>query len=278
MYAVIECESVEVSDQLYNELDSMDVDFAIDGLDLRFVPNDLVDFPFEPSSTATFVPEGYQPPMAFFQALKHSRTQLEWDAGPKKREKILRKRFTAQEMAALDLQEYLASASASDGSESDAGEARVALLGDLANQTEMGADTAIDTATDVVGDQAEISDDDFFVSADDKGVDSSLRPVALKRSKKAFPLIGCVSSDDSAPRSGLVARQHKILEENTSSDDGDAVRRKHKKKQKKRRPCDKITAAEPVELDDRFAPLKQDSRFCIDGTHPALMNKKRKQK
>ncbi|CEM35588.1 unnamed protein product [Vitrella brassicaformis CCMP3155] len=116
-YGVIECESEDIAAKLYEELDGLDVTFAVDGLDLRFIPDSLA-FPHAPSSDAAVIPPGYRAPNAYTSALRHSKVRLTWDETPATRTKDLRRKFTDEELKDHDLQAYLASSS----DESDEGE------------------------------------------------------------------------------------------------------------------------------------------------------------
>lgn len=99
---------------LYDELEGVDCDFSVSGLDFRYIPET------EPSFTKTFPrpprceatecsTRGYEPPAAFISALRHSKVRCTWDETPVTRTRRLRKKFSAKELAALELEEYLAS-------------------------------------------------------------------------------------------------------------------------------------------------------------------------
>lgn len=73
--------------------------FAVDGLDLRFIPDDL-EFPHEPSSVSTLGSSEkaaaallrYEPPPSMSTALRHSKVKCTWDENPVERTKLLRKK------------------------------------------------------------------------------------------------------------------------------------------------------------------------------------------
>ncbi|EAN30623.2 NUC153 domain protein [Theileria parva strain Muguga] len=152
-YGVVELNSVEKAKILYDELDGTEVSFAIDGLDLRFVPASL-EFPRKPTSESFKIPDNYQPPVGSQSALRHSKVECKWDITPAKRFKTLTKRFTEQELASLDLSEYLAS----DDSENDVEEENVSNYKRLVKEVNMESDTEDD---DKEGDYSEsLSDED----------------------------------------------------------------------------------------------------------------------
>ncbi|BAM40827.1 conserved hypothetical protein [Theileria orientalis strain Shintoku] len=115
-YGVVELESVEKARILYDELDGSEVAFAIDGLDLRFIPPS-VEFPRKPTTESFKIPDNYKPPANTQSALRHSKVECKWDTTPAKRFKTLTKRFTEKELASLDLSEYLASDESDDDAE-----------------------------------------------------------------------------------------------------------------------------------------------------------------
>ncbi|EZG44995.1 putative pre-rRNA-processing protein ESF1 [Gregarina niphandrodes] len=133
-YAVVECVDVHTAEELYSQLDGMDADFAVDGIDLRYVPDDLQKFPRQPESECTALPHNYVPPVTFDSSLKHTHAELHWDEPDPRRHQLLTKRHTEEEMNAIDLEQYLASTDTSD-QEDDAErirEVRKLLLGNTA--------------------------------------------------------------------------------------------------------------------------------------------------
>ncbi|KAH7647504.1 Vir superfamily [Cryptosporidium bovis] len=108
-YAIVECDSVNTAIKLYDELDGMEADFCIDSVEMRFVPDDITDFPYEPKSISTGIPAKYKQPDCFTSALRHSRPILTWDDTPKERVKFLRKKFTQEELLKSDFDAYLGS-------------------------------------------------------------------------------------------------------------------------------------------------------------------------
>lgn len=110
-YAVVECDSVDTAVKLYEELDGMEADFCIDSLEIRFIPDYIVDFQFEPISTSTSIPAKYKQPECFTSALRHSKPTLTWDDTPIERVRFLRKKFTPEELLKSDFDAYLGSSS-----------------------------------------------------------------------------------------------------------------------------------------------------------------------
>ncbi|TRY51715.1 Vir superfamily protein [Cryptosporidium tyzzeri] len=113
-FAVVECDCVETAIKLYDELDGMEAEFCIDSLEIRFIPDDIVDFQFEPISESTSIPVKYKQPECFTSALRHSKPALTWDDTPIERVKFLRKKFTPEELLNNDFDAYLGSSSDED--------------------------------------------------------------------------------------------------------------------------------------------------------------------
>ncbi|EDO07652.1 NUC153 domain family protein [Babesia bovis T2Bo] len=107
-YGIVEFDSVNHAKLLYDEMDGVEAYFAFAGLDLRFVPDDIV-FERDPVSECTEMPTNYEPPAETTSAFRHSRVECKWDLPSAKRFKTLTKRFKEKDLESLDLSEYLAS-------------------------------------------------------------------------------------------------------------------------------------------------------------------------
>jgi len=114
-YAVVYCDAVGTASWLYDQLDGLDADGICPGLmDLRFIPDDL-EFPHAPTSEATEAPKKYKGP-AQISGAGHSKVKCTWDETPaNRRTELMRKKFSASEMADMDLKAYLASSSEEEG-------------------------------------------------------------------------------------------------------------------------------------------------------------------
>ncbi|KAL7069048.1 hypothetical protein ACR3K2_05810 [Cryptosporidium serpentis] len=108
-YAVVECADVNSAIKLADELDGMEADFCIDSLDVRFIPDNLTEFPYPPISVSSCIPAKYKPPDCFRSALKHSKPLLIWDDTPLERVRFLRKKFAPEELLSNDFDTYLTS-------------------------------------------------------------------------------------------------------------------------------------------------------------------------
>ncbi|XP_051147664.1 pre-rRNA-processing protein esf1 [Andrographis paniculata] len=113
-YAVVECDSITTSDYLYNNCDGLEFERSANKLDLRFIP-DSMEFKQPPRDVATEAPADYQGLDFQTRALQHSSVQLTWDEDEPQRAKALRRKFTDEQLADMELKEILAS----DESETD---------------------------------------------------------------------------------------------------------------------------------------------------------------
>ncbi|KAK9129401.1 hypothetical protein Sjap_009888 [Stephania japonica] len=118
-YAVVECDSVATADCLYKTCDGTEFERTSNVLDLRFIP-DSMEFKHPPRDVATEVPTNYEGLDFHTRALQHSKPNLTWEEDEPQRSKILRRKFNADQLAKLELDEFLAS---DDGESSDDEEA-----------------------------------------------------------------------------------------------------------------------------------------------------------
>ena len=136
-FAIAEFDSINSACIVYDELDGVSGGFISESLDMRFVPEDTPDPSSKrpPISEATKVPSGYSPPAVEVANLtmEHSKVTCTWDEDPADR-KILMKKLTPAQIANLDLEAYLESASEDD--EANAESLREALFGNSAEVEE----------------------------------------------------------------------------------------------------------------------------------------------
>ncbi|KAF8092316.1 hypothetical protein N665_0417s0013 [Sinapis alba] len=113
-FAVAECDSSATADYLYKSCDGIEFERSSNKLDLRFIP-DSMEFKHPPRDIATEAPATYQGLDFQSQALQMSRVNVTWDEDEPHRVKTLNQRFNPDQLAELELKEFLAS----DESESD---------------------------------------------------------------------------------------------------------------------------------------------------------------
>ncbi|SJK85910.1 Pre-rRNA-processing protein ESF1 [Babesia microti strain RI] len=147
-YAVVELCSVDVASVLYDELDGVEVGFAINSLDLRFIPPEI-QFTDSPISQAIEIPAGYNPPVTNTSALRHSKVTCSWDMAPAKRTKILTRRYNYDQLNDLCIDEYIAS----DHSYSDVSDGKAA-------NDNRSSDSNDSNYTSTINDTNESEDDD----------------------------------------------------------------------------------------------------------------------
>lgn len=104
---MVECDSVETSSSIYDQLDGTDASFSIDGLDLRYIPNEMPPFdntfPRPPRDVATEASaRGYEAPISFGSSLRHTRVKCTWDETPTHRTRLLRRKLSTKEMVEMD--------------------------------------------------------------------------------------------------------------------------------------------------------------------------------
>ncbi|KAK6238407.1 hypothetical protein QUC31_003876 [Theobroma cacao] len=112
--AVVKCDSSATADYLYKACDGAEFERSSNVLDLRFIP-DSMEFKHSPRDVATEAPANYKGLNFHTQALQQSKIHLSLDEDEPQRGKILKRKFNAEQLAELELKEFLAS----DESESD---------------------------------------------------------------------------------------------------------------------------------------------------------------
>ncbi|XP_067845565.1 ESF1 homolog [Heptranchias perlo] len=113
-YAVVDCDSHETANKLYEECDGMEYESSCSYLDLRFIP-DEVTFDDEPKDVAADVDlAAYNPKYFTSTALSTSKAELTWDETDHERVTTLTRRFKKDEIQEMDFKAYLASSSEED--------------------------------------------------------------------------------------------------------------------------------------------------------------------
>ncbi|KAL3525230.1 hypothetical protein ACH5RR_013602 [Cinchona calisaya] len=107
-YAVVECDSIATADYLYRTCDGVEFERSSVKLDLRFIP-DSMEFKHQPRDVAKRAPEDYEGLDFQTRALQQSKINLTWDDDEPQRAKTLKRKFNDDQLAELELQEFLAS-------------------------------------------------------------------------------------------------------------------------------------------------------------------------
>ncbi|KAK3127227.1 hypothetical protein QOZ80_7AG0570090 [Eleusine coracana subsp. coracana] len=105
-YAVVVCDSSATANHLYMTLDGTEFLKSSNVFDLQFIP-DSMEFKHPARDVATEAPPNYKEPDFETRALQHSRVKLSWDDDEPERKKVLRRKFTDDQLDELDM--YLAS-------------------------------------------------------------------------------------------------------------------------------------------------------------------------
>lgn len=113
-YAVVECDSVATADHLYKTCDGLELEQTSNKLDLRFIPDSMA-FKHPPRDVAKEAPANYERIDFATRALQMSKIELTWDEDEPQRTRSLKRKFNDEQLADLEMKEYLAS----DESETD---------------------------------------------------------------------------------------------------------------------------------------------------------------
>lgn len=120
-YAVVKCDCVETSQNIYNNCDGSEYESTANIFDLRYVPAGMEFDDSEAKDVCTKIPSSYRPDSTFVtDALQHSKVKLTWDETPKERLTLSTRLFSQKEIDDMDFKAYLASDS--DGSDGEVNE------------------------------------------------------------------------------------------------------------------------------------------------------------
>ncbi|CAM5136190.1 unnamed protein product [Natator depressus] len=126
-YAVVECDSPETANKIYEECDGLEFESSCSFVDLRFIPDD-VTFDGEPKDIASEVDgAAYKPKYFTSAAMGTSKVDITWDETDHERITSLHRNFKKDELLDMDFQAYLASSSEEEEEQQG---------GDVAHETE----------------------------------------------------------------------------------------------------------------------------------------------
>ncbi|KAM6356062.1 ESF1 homolog [Podargus strigoides] len=110
-YAVVECDSPETANKIYEECDGLEFESSCSFIDLRFIP-DNVAFDDKPKDVASEVNVAvYKPKYFTSAAMGTSKVDITWDETDHERVTSLSRTFKKEELLDMDFQAYLASSS-----------------------------------------------------------------------------------------------------------------------------------------------------------------------
>jgi hypothetical protein len=263
-FAIAEFDSINTACIVYDELDGVSGGFISESLDLRFVPEDTPDpaSKCEPVSEADRVPAGYMPPKVETGNLtmEHSKVKCSWDEDPPER-KILMKKLTPAQIADLDLEAYLESASEDD--EVD-GDALRALLG-VTNEEDEESSTAEGDMEMSFSRSVESVGKDVYKRLTETGTvnkeDMSQWDKYLEKRKDA-------KKRKKQERREQIESQR--LERQAAARANSSVAKKLRREEGNKSSDDEgIDTSEAIASDSRLEKLFSDPKFAVDPTHPS---------
>ncbi|RZC44114.1 hypothetical protein C5167_037065 [Papaver somniferum] len=117
-YAVVECDSSDTANHLYNECDSTEFERTSNVLDLRFIA-DSMEFKHPHRDIATEAPVKYEGIDFQTRALQHSNLDITWDEDEPQRTKALKQTFNDDQLDELKMKGYVASDVSDDDDEDE---------------------------------------------------------------------------------------------------------------------------------------------------------------
>ncbi|XP_077172263.1 ESF1 homolog isoform X2 [Paroedura picta] len=120
-YAVVECDSAETANKIYEECDGLEFESSCSFVDLRFIPDD-VTFDGEPKEVASETDGApYKPKFFTSAAVATSKVDITWDETDHERVTSLSRTFRKDQLLDMDFQAYLASSSEEEEEEQEEG-------------------------------------------------------------------------------------------------------------------------------------------------------------
>ncbi|KAF4658511.1 pre-rRNA-processing protein esf1, variant 2 [Perkinsus olseni] len=295
-YAVAEFDSADTGNVVYNgrlELDGIGASFCSLMMDLRFVPDDLEEFPHPPTSTCTEMPKKYQKGSTDNQqAQSHTNAKCAWDE-PAPERRFLSKKLTPEDIAEIDLDAYLASSDEeSDIDEDNVEDYRKQLLGGELSEDD---ETAPGT-TEEKKEEPAAGEMTFKVNTTTRALAEEVeaRASALKESGH-LGHAGLAAAEKKSPweqylekrRQKDKAKREKRLEARMTAEEEEAKASKveagHRKeeleiitghKESEEGPDAKAKDMEVNVNDPRFSKMFEDTAFAIDPTNPEFKKTK----
>ena len=269
-FAIAEFDSINTACIVYDELDGVCGGFVSEALDLRFVPEDTPD-PADKRpavSEADKVPAGYTPPKVEVGNLtmEHSKVKCTWDEDPADR-KILMKKLTPAQIADLDLEAYLESASEDDDVDADA--LRKALLSDAeSDQGETNAE-----ADETMGDM-EMSFSRAVESVG-KSVTKRLAETGQATKSELSQWEQYLEKKKEAKKAKKLERRQQIEAQKmeriaAARANSKAAKRLAEEDEGHSSDHDEAVDAATIASDSRLEKLFSDPKFAVDPTHPSF--------
>lgn len=97
-YAIVDCTSVTVAEKLMTELDGSEFEASHCCFDLRFVPEEMTFDDSKIKERAERVPDDFEGVPFECNALQKTKVELTWDEDDEKRLKVVRRRFTEDQL------------------------------------------------------------------------------------------------------------------------------------------------------------------------------------
>ena len=115
-YAVIYCDSIQTASKLYSECDGKEIERTQCFMDMRFIPDSLIKFPFPPKEICDHLPVNKEYVQNFRpnNALQDTKVKLTWDETNKDREDLIERAFKKEGFNEEEINELLVSSDEED--------------------------------------------------------------------------------------------------------------------------------------------------------------------
>jgi hypothetical protein len=269
-YAIVSCDSKETALALYNECDGMEIEKTQNFMDLRFVPDELVEFPYPVKDSCNKIPVEYNPNFHANSALQHSKVKLTWESSDPKRSELISKAFTKEQFNQEEIQQLLMSSDSEDDEDAKL------FAQEFLNGTKSDDEAELNLLKRKKNKELNIKEGETIEISFNKGFEGVNQNISINKT----------GAKDKSMWESYLDKKKNIRREKKQEE-----RKKKEEKKGKRNKDDPSANKKELNLlvdnslqnksfkfnsgDNRFAALGKDTRFAVDPTSKEFKNKKK---
>ena len=271
-YAIVYCNTKEAALEIYNECDGMEIEKTQNFMDLRFVPDELVEFPYSAKEVCNKIPAEYNPKFHSNSALQHSNVKLTWESNDPKRNELIAKAFSKEQFNQEDIQQLLMS------SDSETDEDAKLFAEELLNGTKSDDENELNLLKRKKNKELNIKEGETIEITFNKGFEGVNQNISINKT----------GAKDKSMWENYLDKKKNIRREKKQDE-----KKKREDKKDKRIKKDDNPAAKKKELnllvdnslqnksfkynnsDDRFTAISKDTKYAVDPTSKEFKNKKK---
>jgi hypothetical protein len=267
-YAIVSCDSKETALALYSECDGMEIEKTQNFMDLRFVPDELVQFPFPVKEVCNKLPIEYNPNFHANSALQHSKVKLTWESNDPKRSELISKAFTKEQFNQEEIQQLLMSSDSEDDEDAKL------FAQEFLNGTKSDDEAELNLLKRKKNKDLDIKEGETIEISFNKGFEGVNQNISINKT----------GAKDKSMWENYLDKKKNIRREKKQEE-------KKKKEEKKIKRIDPSANKKELNLlvdnslqnksfkynsnDNRFTAIGKDTRFAVDPTSKEFKNKKK---